>query len=262
MKNLSLIICCLSVMSLFAQKSTSSISISNSDTEYSLNAMFSYAIDEDIKDDFVEELGTRSMQETKEGLTWEREENGTIVYFFRIAEKRCSIYLNKKQLSRDDYEDYYDFSDGVAEDLEDQKADMEEEEDDDDDSISFHYDSDDEESESLFKPSFEIDMTVNGRKVEMDVQDKDDYYSLDAKHIKEKSDEIKEKIMDVLDAKNKSKSHDTMVWEENINGKTGYKFTVSKKECSIFIDRTVLSDAMYKKTYALGKDISKMILMN
>lgn len=264
MKKLSLIICCLFVVSVFAQNSNSTISITNSDTEYNLNASFSYIIDEDIREDFIEELGKRNMKDTKEGLTWKSEENGKVVYFFRIAEKRCSIFLNKELLTREEYEDYYDFSEGVEEDLNDQKEDEEEEKEEDDNSFTFNFDSDDddEEENSIFKPSFEIDMTINGRKVEMDVKDKENYYSLEAKHIKHKSDEIIEKIKSVLEADAPSKKGDSMMWEENINGETGYKFIVSKKECIIFIDRTVLSNDMYEKTYDLGKDISKLILMN
>ncbi len=248
MKKINLILCSLLFASLlFGQSSTSckstksSISVSEGENSYSLEASFSEGLKEEVKEAVMDFLGKENAKAVRNGWQWEKYMGDDLAYRFRIKENSCEINLEQRFLEEVEYEDLIDFCGRVKDLMGGEKS----------PAISI-----DEEGTTISVQG-DLDLDLSGRPVKMKVND--EVFSLNASYKSEKQAQVERKIISVLGTPN-VENKNQREWRKKSNGVLLYQFIIKSKRCEIFIDKTKMNEEEGMKLQNLGFAVAGKVL--
>ncbi len=266
MKNLCLIILSLLfVNTTFAQtkKTKSSISITNEEKKFSLDALFSMAIDDETTEAIIEEvsrvLEVEPKVTSKNAYVWEDASTTDPSYIFRLNKKRCNIKINKKGLNRNRYNQLCDLGEEVAALLGEQSK------------VSSEVDhkptrtTSKTETRTTISTKSKSNGFLNlaiagsdkGEATAVSINENDNSLNLAATFSEGMQEVIVEKIRAALEDTSTA-SYEKQVWKDNKED-GGYRIEIEANSCKIKLNKKTLSASAFEKLEKLCLDIINLV---
>ncbi len=260
MKKITIIIitCLITLSSVLGQSSFSSISVSDTDSRYSLKAHFSHDLSHEVEEEINDVLGEPIK---KSGiLIWEEEAFNEKVYSFKLRDKSCRIYLSKESLSEKKFEELSDLCLKIEQILNKDTPERPTPPKRPFSSSNFQISIDNSSLSLDNTSSLQGEMSVTTDQRSVNVTNNNKVYSIQSNGLETLPSKVQALIINELGASNSVKANGHKEWRKEIKGKAAYTISISEYNCNVFIDKKVLSKKKYPEIYTLANDIIKLLL--